>query len=48
MKRRKMLAILLVCTCFANPIGACANMVVSTGEFLKPFFFGFGGNVFPS
>ncbi len=46
MKRRKMLAVLLVCTCFANPIGACTNALVSTGSFLKPFFFGLGGNAF--
>jgi len=45
MKRRKMLAILLMCTCFMNPIGACTNAVISTESFFKPFFL-FGGNVF--
>ena len=48
MKSRKLLTLVLTTMCFALPIGSCINRAVNTYvatvSFLKPFFFGLGGN----
>ncbi len=52
MNRRKLLAIVMMATCFGFPLSGCitrgANMYMNSMSFLKPFFTGLGGNVWPT